>query len=196
MLTRKGYGEALLGRRVIHLVDEEGSAGIGTKMVQSFRSQLAAIAKDGIEGDLVISLSTQGGKIRDGFILHNEIKLLADARPTYLVCSSYVASMGIVLLAAIPSERRFAFPNTCFYMHRCNFARNVQESGFLENHEYAALEYGAINEVFKRDEHAILRLISRGTGMSVKEVRAHFANPRYVYEREAKRLGLIAGILK
>jgi len=177
-------------------------------MVASLRDQWSKLLKrrneqieDKIEPDLIpgakvaIMLMTPGGGTGYGRSIINQIQAIDSVYEVWMVCHTYIASMGTFIMMSVPKERRVAFADTNFYCHRAKITNSGTFSGSVGDYDYKLKESEASSEKIKKELQALRRLLANGTGMSAKQVRQLEESPEYLSTAAAKRLGFISHIL-
>lgn len=140
------YGRLREAGRLIHIYGE-----IDEDALQGFRK---AVAGSGANSeDLIVTLDTQGGMMSAALSLYQDLKVLVATRDLRMIAQTRVHSSGMLLLAAIPLERRFALAPTSFLIHPPTYEYKLVIDGTLERHEDAIRSYQLNNEdVRRRDE--------------------------------------------
>jgi ATP-dependent protease ClpP protease subunit len=186
----QNYAQAIKDGRVVHLAGD-----VNGDLVSSFRKQVReALEKQG-DKEIVVVLKTRGGSAEEGYAIYNELQALASTGKVILICESYVCSMGIYMLLALPREKRYTFPNTTFYCHRATMTWKTDLKGPVEMVEYAANECLAAVDWHRRINRSFMEILVKQTNLNPEEAASLLDNPRYLEVEEAQRLGFVHGVI-
>ncbi|WP_191016568.1 ATP-dependent Clp protease proteolytic subunit [Treponema zioleckii] len=133
---------------------------------------------------IYIYIDSPGGSIDSGFGIYDMIRFIN--APVYTIGTGLIASMGSIILLAVPKERRFGLPNSHYLIHQPligGVARGVATD----------LEIQAV-EIAKSKEK-LIKLIASETGKSEDEVRKDCDRDHWLSADEAKDYGLISKII-
>lgn len=133
---------------------------------------------------IYIYIDSPGGSIDSGFGIYDMIRFIN--APVYTIGTGLIASMGSIILLAVPKERRFGLPNSHYLIHQPligGVARGVATD----------LEIQAV-EIAKSKEK-LIKLIANETGKSEEEVRKDCDRDHWLSADEAKDYGLISKII-
>src|SRR5690606_19438354 len=138
---------------------------------------------------------TPGGGTGYGRSIINQIQAIDSVYEVWMVCHTYIASMGTFIMMSVPKERRVAFADTNFYCHRAKITNSGTFSGSVGDYDYKLKESGAASKQIKKDHQGLRRLLANRTGMSVKQVTQLEETPDCLSFAAAKRLFFIIHIL-
>lgn len=130
---------------------------------------------------ITLRICSPGGYTDAGFALYDIIK--SSKAPIHTVCYGLAASMAAVLLAA--GKKRFATPNCRIMIH--------QPSGGF---------YGKASEIdirakeTKRLHNQLIKVLSKDTGQSIKQVAKDISGDKWMAAEEARKYGIVDKILK
>lgn len=183
------YGRLREAGRLIHIYGE-----IDGVALQGFRKAVAA--SEANSEDLIVTLDTQGGMMSAALSLYQDLKVLAATRDLRMIAQTRVHSSGMLLLAAIQLERRFALAPTSFLIHPPTYEYKLVIDGTLERHEDAIRSYQLNNEDVRRRDERMKELIGAGMGHSFDRIVELAAAAEFIDERRALELGFVSRILE
>lgn len=170
----------LLSSRTILL-----SGAVGSEMARNITNQLLLLEGDDAEAPITLLLNSPGGSVTDGFAIYDTIRFVTPK--VRIVCAGLVASMGTVIVAAVPKKDRYALPNTRFMIHQPHIPASVY--GPASDLEITA------NEILKTREH-INKLLAKATGRTLKKVSADTQRDYWMTAQEAKTYGLVGKVIE
>ncbi len=159
------------------------SGEINEETSEKIIKQLLLLEADS-DKPIYIYIDSPGGSIDSGFGIYDMIRFIN--APVYTIGTGLIASMGSIILLAVPKERRFGLPNSHYLIHQPligGVARGVATD----------LEIQAV-EIAKSKEK-LIKLIANETGKSEEEVRKDCDRDHWLSSDEAKDYGLISKII-
>jgi ATP-dependent Clp protease protease subunit len=136
--------------------------------------------KDTLDRQLVICISSDGGRVTEGFRMFDWIRQVRSDFDISIIAEGFVASAATFVLCAVPPERRFARPSTFFLVHSVSQFYGGTLKDCAANLEFAnALEEKVLN-IYKEST-----LIDREL----------YEKESYFDVNEALRLNLVSRIL-
>jgi ATP-dependent protease ClpP protease subunit len=190
-MTLSEYQTAHRDKRVIHL-----NGNIDDEFITNFKKQIDVFTRPPGRESIIVCLASRGGNIMQGLALHSELTALAHGDRLWITCQSEVGAAAILVMLAVPRERRVAFPHTSFLLSKCNMNFKLDLSGPAKLHRIRLKEYE--NEIveLERREETFVEMLADGTGMSIEKTREMVCSPTYLSLNEAIDLGLISEVLK
>jgi len=156
-------------------IDEENTA----KVIQ----QLLLLEADS-DKPIYIYIDSPGGSIDSGFGIYDVIRFIN--APVYTIGTGLIASMGSIILLAVPAERRLGLPNSHYLIHQpliSGHARGVATDLNIQAEEIA------------KSKEKLINLISEATGKSPEDVRKDCDRDHWLTAEEAKEYGLISKVI-
>ena len=129
-------------------------------------------------------IDSPGGSIDSGFGIYDMIRFIN--APVYTIGTGLIASMGSIILLAVPKERRFGLPNSHYLIHQpliSGVARGVATDLQIQAEEIA------------KSKAKLIKLIAEETGKSEEQVAADCNRDHWLSADEALSYGLISKIV-
>lgn len=133
---------------------------------------------------IYIYIDSPGGSIDSGFGIYDVIRFIN--APVYTIGTGLIASMGSIILLAVPKERRLGLPNSHYLIHQPLIGGVAQ--GVATDLEIQA-------EEIAKSKEKLIKLISDETGKSVDQVRKDCDRDHWLTADEAKDYGLISKVI-
>ena len=133
---------------------------------------------------IYIYIDSPGGSIDSGFGIYDMIRFIN--APVYTIGTGLIASMGSIILLAVPKERRFALPNSHYLIHQPligGVARGVATDLEIQAEEIA------------KSKKKLIKLIAEETGKSETQVEKDCDRDHWLTAEEALEYGLVSKIL-
>ena len=133
---------------------------------------------------IYIYIDSPGGSIDSGFGIYDMIRFIN--APVYTIGTGLIASMGSIILRAVPRERRFGLPNSHYLIHQpliSGVARGVATDLQIQAEEIA------------KSKAKLIKLIAEETGKSEEQVAADCNRDHWLSADEALSYGLISKIV-
>jgi len=133
---------------------------------------------------IYIYIDSPGGSIDSGFGIYDMIRFIN--APVYTIGTGLIASMGSIILLAVPKERRFGLPNSHYLIHQpliSGVARGVATDLQIQAEEIA------------KSKAKLIKLIAEETGKSEEQVAADCNRDHWLSADEALSYGLISKIV-
>lgn len=147
------------------------------------------------EDGTIVVLDTPGGQTYAALSIYQELRLLAATQDIVILARTRVHSAGVLLLMAVPVERRFALSPTTFLLHPSAIKETVTVDGTIERLE----EELRVREIDARDMRTrndlINEIIAAGTGQPLEEVTRLDEAAEYIDEQRAMSLRLISRVI-
>jgi ATP-dependent Clp protease protease subunit len=135
------------------------------------------------EKEFYFLISSPGGSVNDGIVLHNFIRAL----PAKIIMHNIGIIDSIANVVFLSSDERYCNPNSSFLFHGVGF--DIVQSQRLEEKELR--EKLAIIE---RDQKSIANIISERTKLKKEEIIEMFFKAKTKNAEEAKKVGIIQDI--
>lgn len=133
---------------------------------------------------IYIYIDSPGGSIDSGFGIYDVIRFIN--APVYTIGTGLIASMGSIILLAVPKERRLGLPNSHYLIHQPLIGGVAQ--GVATDLEIQA-------EEIAKSKEKLIKLISDETGKPVDQVRKDCDRDHWLTADEAKDYGLISKVI-
>ena len=152
-------------------------------MANSIVAQLLFLESENPNADISMYINSPGGDVSAGWAIMDTMQYIK--APVSTIGMGLVASMGSVLLAAGEKGKRFALPNTSIMIH--------QPLGGFQ---------GQVTDVeirvkeMQRTKQTLIKQMSEFTGRKEKELFDAMERDNWMEPGEAKKFGLIDGILE
>ncbi|MBP3397398.1 MAG: ATP-dependent Clp protease proteolytic subunit [Alphaproteobacteria bacterium] len=152
-------------------------------MANSIVAQLLFLESENPNADISMYINSPGGDVSAGWAIMDTMQYIK--APVSTIGMGLVASMGSVLLAAGEKGKRFALPNTSIMIH--------QPLGGFQ---------GQVTDVeirvkeMQRTKQMLIKQMSEFTGKKEKELFDAMERDNWMCPDEAKKFGLIDGILE
>ena len=152
-------------------------------MANSIVAQLLFLESENPNAEISMYINSPGGDVSAGWAIMDTMQYIKS--PVSTIGMGLVASMGSVLLAAGEKGKRFALPNTSIMIH--------QPLGGFQ---------GQVTDVeirvkkMQRTKQTLLKQMSEFTGRKEKELFDAMERDNWMNPEEAKKFGLIDGILE
>ncbi len=152
-------------------------------MANSIVAQLLFLESENPNADISMYINSPGGDVSAGWAIMDTMQYIK--APVSTIGMGLVASMGSVLLAAGEKGKRFALPNTSIMIH--------QPLGGFQ---------GQVTDVeirvkkMQRTKQTLIKQMSDFTGRKEKELFDAMERDNWMTPDEAKKFGLIDGILE
>lgn len=145
-------------------------------------AQLLFLDSDKPGADIHLYINSPGGSVSAGLAMYDTMQFIQS--PVSTICMGMAASMACFLLAAGAPGKRFALPHARIMQH--------QPSSGAEG-TAADIEVRAKEIMFARTK--VNQLLSKHTGQPVERIERDFDRDHYMSPDEAKRYGIIDGIV-
>ncbi len=160
------------------------SGEVSEESAEKVIKQLLLLEADDSEKPIYIYIDSPGGSIDSGFGIYDMIRFIS--APVYTIGMGLIASMGSIILLAVPKERRFGLPNSHYLIHQPLIGGTYK--GVATDLEIEA------NEIAK-SKAKIVKLIASETGKSEEEVLKDTDRDYWLVAEEAKNYGLISKVI-
>ena len=167
----------LLRDRIIML-----SGPIETNMANTIVAQLLFLESENPNADISLYINSPGGDVAAGWAIMDTIQYIKPNVST--IGMGLVASMASVLLAAGAKGKRFVLPNTQVMIHQPSSGTEGKVTDmeiYLKEVQYT--------------KKAIIKQMVEFTGRKEKEVFDAMERDNWMQADEAKKFGLIDGVL-
>lgn len=145
-------------------------------------AQLLFLDSDKPGADIHLYINSPGGSVSAGLAMYDTMQFIQS--PVSTICMGMAASMACFLLAAGAPGKRFALPHARIMQH--------QPSSGAQG-TAADIEVRAKEIVYARTK--VNQLLSKHTGQPVERIERDFDRDNYMSAEEAKRYGIIDGIV-
>jgi ATP-dependent Clp protease protease subunit len=156
---------------------------INDKLAARVASQLLALAEDNAEKPINMFISSPGGHVESGDMVHDMIKFI---KPTVrTIGSGWVASAGALIFVGADKANRYCLPNTRFLLH--------QPSGGI---------YGKVSDlVIQAEQIRIMRdrfhdLFAEATGQTSERIAKDTARDFWLNTDQALEYGLLGQVIR
>lgn len=173
----------LLKDRIIFVGDPEGA--ISTASANTIIAQLLYLDAEDSEKDINLYINSPGGMVTAGLAVYDTMQFIK--APISTICMGMAMSFGAVLLAAGSKGKRYALPNSRIMIHQpLVFGSGI--SGQATDIEIESKE-------MLENKNRLISILARHTGQSEERLRNDMERNFYLSAQEAKRYGLIDGVL-
>lgn len=159
------------------------SGEIGQENAEKTIKQLLLLEADG-DKPIYIYIDSPGGSIDDGFGIFDMIRFVN--APVYTVGTGLIASMGALILLAVPKERRLGLPNSHYLIHQPLIGGSYR--GVATDLEIQA-------EEIAKSKAKIVEIIAAETGKSKEQVVQDTDRDFWLTADEAVSYGLISKVI-
>ena len=158
------------------------SGPIETNMANTIVAQLLFLESENPNADISLYINSPGGDVTAGWAIMDTMQYIKPNVTT--IGMGLVASMGSVLLAAGAKGKRFVLPNTEIMIHQPSSGTQ----GKVTDMEIYMQEMQRVKKIF-------VKQMSEFTGRKEKEVFDAMERDNWMSAEDAKKFGLIDGIL-
>lgn len=159
------------------------SGEISQENAEKAIKQLLLLEADG-DKPIYIYIDSPGGSIDDGFGIFDMIRFVN--APVYTVGTGLIASMGALILLAVPKERRLGLPNSHYLIHQPLIGGAYR--GVATDLEIQA-------EEIAKSKAKIVEIIAAETGKSKEQVVQDTDRDFWLTADEAVGYGLISKVI-
>lgn len=159
------------------------SGEISQENAEKTIKQLLLLEADG-DKPIYIYIDSPGGSIDDGFGIFDMIRFVN--APVYTVGTGLIASMGALILLAVPKERRLGLPNSHYLIHQPLIGGAYR--GVATDLEIQA-------EEIAKSKAKIVEIIAAETGKSKEQVVQDTDRDFWLAADEAVEYGLISKVI-
>ena len=158
------------------------SGPIETNMANTIVAQLLFLESENPNADISLYINTPGGDVTAGWAIMDTMQYIKPNVST--IGMGLVASMGSVLLAAGEKGKRFVLPNTQIMIHQPSSGTEGKVTDmeiYLKEVQYT--------------KKALIKQMMEFTGRKEKEVFDAMERDNWMQAEDAKKFGLIDGVL-
>lgn len=189
--TLKDYQKMVKNGQVIYL-----DRYIDRKALIRFRKQQLVFMEGYPDAKAIaIVVMSPGGEVDYATHIINEMKALSSMYDIWTIAGADVASAAVNILLSVPVNRRVAFPYTAIYNHKAASSTIEKSNVSVLEMKNANRESGAIVKYVERIEKESIALLVEQTHLSKKQAKKLYKKPRYIYSKEAVKLGFVSRIL-
>lgn len=189
--TLKDYQKMVKSGHVIYI-----DRYINPKALKQFRKQQLAFMEAHPNAKAVaIVIMSPGGEVDYASHIINEMKALRSMYDIWTVAGADVASAAVNILLSVPVNRRVALPYTAIYNHKAASSTIEKSNVSVPEMKNANRESSAIVRYVERIEKESIAILVKQTNLSKKEAKKLYKKPRYIYSKEAVKLGFVSHIL-
>lgn len=159
------------------------SGEINEENAEKVIKQLLLLEADS-DKPIYIYIDSPGGSIDSGFGIYDMIRFIN--APVYTIGTGLIASMGSIILLAVPKERRLGLPNSHYLIHQPligGVARGVATDLEIQAEEIA------------KSKAKLIKLIAEETGKSAEQVEKDCDRDHWLTAEEACEYGLISKVV-
>ena len=167
----------LLRDRIVMVTGE-----IETGMANTIVAQLLLLESENPNADISMYINSPGGEVSAGEAILDTMQYIK--APVSTIGMGMVASMASVLLAGGEKGKRFCLPNTSVMIHQ----PMAGTQGQVTDMEIQVAK-------FKKTKEKLIKQMSEFTGRKEKELFDAMERDNWMSADEAKKFGLIDGIL-
>lgn len=163
-------------------------------MLAEFFRQQAMVADNKA---LVFELSTSGGEADTGRRIADELRLWQEeGRELFFLGKTHVYSAGVTIMSAFPPNHRYLTVDTELLIHERRMQQEVKLDGALRGCRSTVQNLLAEIESGQRLEYIDFSTLVKGTRLSLDVLSNKVMDSDwYLSAEEAKKLGLIAGVV-
>ena len=168
----------LLKERIVFLVGpvNDGVASLVT-------AQLLFLESENPNKEINFYINSPGGLVTAGLGIYDTMQYINS--PVSTLCIGQASSMGALLLAGGEKGKRFALPNSRIMIHQPLGGFQGQASDIEIHAQEILLMKKKVNEI-----------LSKHTGKNLKTVESDTDRDNFLNAKEAKKYGIIDGILQ
>ena len=155
---------------------------IEPNMANSIVAQLLFLESENPNADISMYINSPGGDVSAGWAIMDTMQYIK--APVSTIGMGLVASMGSVLLAAGEQGKRFVLPNTQVMIHQ----PMAGAQGQITDMEIQLTQ-------FQKNKKSLVKQMAEFTGRKEKEVFDAMERDNWMTPDEAKKFGLIDGVL-
>lgn len=159
------------------------SGEVSQENAEKVIKQLLLLEADG-DKPIYLYIDSPGGSIDDGFGIFDMIRFIN--APVYTVGTGLIASMGALILLAVPKERRLGLPNSHYLIHQPLIGGSYR--GVATDLEIQA-------EEIAKSKAKIVEIIAAETGKSKEQVVQDTDRDFWLTADEAVDYGLISKVI-
>lgn len=159
------------------------SGEVSQENAEKVIKQLLLLEADG-DKPIYLYIDSPGGSIDDGFGIFDMIRFIN--APVYTVGTGLIASMGALILLAVPKERRLGLPNSHYLIHQPLIGGSYR--GVATDLEIQA-------EEIAKSKAKIVEIIAAETGKSKEQVVQDTDRDFWLTADEAVEYGLISKVI-
>src|SRR5580693_142671 len=168
--------EKILETRTILLFGE-----ISQKSAREFCEKLILLAALN-DNDIKLIINSQGGHVEAGDTIHDMLRFVKPK--VKILGTGWVASAGALIYVAVPTENRYALPNTRFMLHQPSGGVGGQATDI-------SIE---AQEILKMRER-LNKIFSVQTGQPVEKIERDTDRNFWMSADEAKQYGLVGKVI-
>ncbi len=168
----------LLNERIIFLGD-----GINDDVANTVIAQLLFLDYQDPKKDIQMYINSPGGSVPAGLAIYDVMQYVKADVST--ICVGMAASMGALLLAAGKKGKRFALPNAEVMIHQVLGGAEGQVSDIEIRANFLIRTKNKVNEI-----------IAKHSGQPLAKVTKDTDRDNFMTAEEAKKYGIIDGIVK
>jgi len=167
----------LLKERIIFVVGE-----IETHMANLIIAQMLFLESENPDKDISLYINSPGGMVTAGLAIYDTMHYIKPDVST--LCLGQAASAAALLLASGTAGKRFCLPHASVMIHQVLGGYQGQASD-IEIHARETLRVG----------HTVNSILAKHTGKSMDEIKKDVNRDNFMNPEEAKKYGIIDGIL-
>jgi ATP-dependent Clp protease protease subunit len=134
------------------------------------------------DNDIKVIINSQGGHVEAGDTIHDMLRFVKPK--VKILGTGWVASAGALIYSAVPTDCRFALPNTRFMLHQPSGGVGGQATDI-------SIE---AQEILKMRER-LNRIFSVQTGQSMEKIERDTDRNYWMSAEEAKAYGLVGKVI-
>lgn len=170
------------------------SGNVDEAMLTNLLAQLVSVT--GKDGPLVLELTTTGGDADVGRRIALELRMLQRQRDIFFLGKTTVDSAGVMVMAAVPIERRFLTADTVLLIHERRIEKTLQLAGALR------ASIGRVKDVLAELENGLalerdgFEELITGSALSLDDLMSRVMTANwYLRASEAKSIRLVEGMV-
>ncbi len=167
----------LLNERIIFL-----GGPIDDHVANLVIAQLLYLDHTDSKKDIFLYINSPGGSVTAGLAIIDTMGFIKS--PVSTICVGIAASMGALLLSAGEKGKRFALPNSEVMIHQVMGGAEGQASDIAINAKHIL-----------RTKDTLNKILAKNTGQTVTQVEKDSDRDYYMTAEEAKKYGIVDGIV-
>ena len=167
----------LLNERIIFL-----GGPIDDHVANLVIAQLLYLDHTDSKKDIYLYINSPGGSVTAGLAIIDTMSFIKSDVST--ICVGIAASMGALLLSSGAKGKRFALPNSEVMIHQVMGGAEGQASDIAINAKHIL-----------RTKDTLNKILAKNTGQTVAQVEKDSDRDYYMMAEEAKKYGIIDGIV-
>ena len=140
------------------------------------------------ESDITLYIVSPGGDAMAAYAFYDLVRHVLSPSPFLTaIGSGLIASAAVIVLLAVPRERRFITPNSALFLH--------QGSIHLPESEYSTIQIEGMARAITYSQKRYIDIVASETGLSSKKIRNMMVRETIISAYDAKKMGFVHDVL-